>query len=49
MFTVTRKEIPENNEEDLQLLADLLQQQMAETEPDIVSELQVVIDNICKR
>ena len=49
LFTVKRKQIPENHEEDLKLLADLLAQQLVEPEPNIVSELQTVIDNICKR
>ena len=49
MFTVKKRDIPENKEEDLELLENLLQQQLVETEPDIVSELQTVIDNICTR
>ena len=49
MFTVNRKLIPKNHEENLKLLSDLLEQQLVKPEPSIVSELQTVIDNICKR
>ena len=49
MFIVKKKDIPENCDEDLELLEHLLQQQLVETEPDIVAELQTLIDNICKR
>ena len=49
MFTVKRKDIPETGNETLELLENLLQQQLQETEPDIVTELQTVINNLCER
>ena len=49
MFIVKGKDIPETGNETLELLDNLLQQQLQETDPDIVTELQTVINNLCKR
>ena len=49
MFTVKSKDIPENGNEILELLETLLQQQLQETEPDIVTELQTIINSFCER
>ena len=49
LFTVKNKEIPENGNETLELIDNLLHQQLQETEPDIATELQAVINNLCER
>ena len=48
MFIVKCKDIPGTGNETLELLDNLLQQQLQETDPDIVTELQTVINNLCK-
>ena len=49
MFSIKKQDVPENRKEDMDLLENLLQQQLSETEPDIVEELQTVINGICQR
>ena len=44
-FSTNKTEIPENGEENMDMLADLLQQRVEEM--DIVPELDILIDNIC--
>ena len=46
-FSTNKREIPENGEENIDLLADLLQQRQEEMDPDILPELDILIDNIC--
>ena len=47
-ISVRLRELPDNGQETLELLERLLQSRSTETEPDIVSELNQLIDNICE-
>ena len=48
-FSTKKKDIPENCEENIVLLSNLLQQREEEMDPDIVLELDIVINNVCTR
>ena len=48
-FSTMKREIPENGEENMELLGDLFQQREEEMDPDIVSELDILINNVCTR
>ena len=45
---VNKREIPEGGNENLELLERLFESRATEMEPDLVSELNVLIDNICE-
>ena len=46
-FSTKKTDVPQNCEENLVLLSDLLHQREEEMDPDIVSELDILINNIC--
>ena len=48
-ITILKRDIPEYGEENLELLVRLFETKDAEMEPDIVSELSTLIDNICEQ
>ena len=43
-----KKEIPEGGDENLELLERLFEARVTEIEPDLVSELNILIDNVCE-
>ena len=48
-IAVKKREIPEGGNDNIELLQRLFEAKAAEMEPDIVSELQILIDNICEQ
>ena len=49
LFFVKKKDISENDKENIDLLKELFQQKQDELDPDMVLELEGLIDNICKK
>ena len=46
-FSIPKREVPENGHEIMDLLKRLFETRSSETEPEIVSELEELIDNVC--
>ena len=46
--TVARRDIPEGGEENMGVLETLLEQRNGEIDPDIIAELDTLIENICE-
>ena len=48
-ISVMKREIPEYGNENMELLVRLFESKDAEMDPDVVSELTTLIDNICEQ
>ena len=44
-----KREIPENGDQNMELLESLLTSRAAEIEPDVLDELDELIDNVCQQ